>query len=494
MLRTALFLFVVKTLISALSFARNLVVAWLIPIEDYGIAATFGILVAVVEMASALGLHQQIIQARDGDDPRFQAGLQGFQVLRGVFSGAVLLLLAQPFALFMGVPEVTWAYRLMALVPVLNAFVHFDIHRRTRAMVFWPSLVTPGLSIFLAVATIWPLSLWFGDWRVMLYSLIAQSFLSATISHLVAARPYRLVLDRAIMARGLRFGWPLLINAGLLFMSFNGDRLIVGRELGMAELAIFSMGITLTLTPTLVVTGTVQSFFLPQLAATQENKRLFTGFSMVAMQSILVMSMSFVLFVTLFGKSLVDLLLGEKYALLVPYLAWFSIMQAIRMLKDGPSLISLAVEKTRNAMIANFSRALFIPLCWYVAAVSGDLLLIIWIATLGEAAGYGVALLQLRLQKIVTLKPAILPHVAMACFLLLACGITLFLPPITLVSSHELMAGSLLVVSFALTLWAMRDLRDYVIHRKRATLSGWELSGSQTQICESNDDRARRES
>ena len=67
--------------------ARNLVVARLTTIEDYGIAATFAISMAVVEMMTTLGLHQMIIQDSKGDDPDLQAGLQGFHLLRALFPG-----------------------------------------------------------------------------------------------------------------------------------------------------------------------------------------------------------------------------------------------------------------------------------------------------------------------------------------------------------------------------------------------------------------------
>jgi len=51
---------------------RNLAVAALIPVADYGVAATFAIVMAVVEMATDLGLHQQIVQSDKGEAPRFQ--------------------------------------------------------------------------------------------------------------------------------------------------------------------------------------------------------------------------------------------------------------------------------------------------------------------------------------------------------------------------------------------------------------------------------------
>ncbi|MBU0862361.1 MAG: oligosaccharide flippase family protein, partial [Alphaproteobacteria bacterium] len=127
MFRSALLILSGNAAAALLLLARNLIVARMIPVADYGVAATFAIAMAVVEMASALGLQQQIVQARNGDDPRFQAALQGFQVLRGVLSGAVLFVSAGLIADALNVPKAAWAYRVMALVPVLNALVHFDI-------------------------------------------------------------------------------------------------------------------------------------------------------------------------------------------------------------------------------------------------------------------------------------------------------------------------------------------------------------------------------
>jgi len=121
MVKPALLILSGNAAASGLLLIRNLLVAALIPVSDYGIAATFAIAMAVVEMASTFGLQQQIVQSAKGEDPCFQAALQGFQVMRGALAGVVLFILAGPIATFMGIAEVTWAYRVLAVVPVLNA-------------------------------------------------------------------------------------------------------------------------------------------------------------------------------------------------------------------------------------------------------------------------------------------------------------------------------------------------------------------------------------
>lgn len=467
MLRAALLILSGNAFASLLLLARNLIVARFIPVADYGIAATFAVIMAVVEMMSALGLQQQIVQAKEGDEPYFQAALQGFQLLRGVISGIALFAIAGPVAHFMGIPQVIWAYQLLAVVPVLNALIHFDIHRLSRGMVFGPMLLTGAIPALVSLLAVWPLAVWLGDYRVMLYSILIQTALGAVTSHLVARRPYRAVLDRKIMGRSLRFGWPILVNGLLMFLVFNGDKAIVGRELGMETLAIFAMGVTLTLTPTLVLAASAVNFFLPQLSvARHAADGEFDRHAVAMLQAILAMSLLFVCGTVLFGPLIVHLLAGEKFAALQPLMGWFAIMQALRVLKTGPSIVALAVGQTSNPMIANIPRVLVLPLCWYVAAHSGDIFTIIWIATLGEFAGYLLAMLLLRRWVALSQRGIVLPHLAAAILLLVTVAIGLWQPTAALSGQPDARVAVVLLVIYALNLASQRELFLYVRQRK----------------------------
>lgn len=464
MLRSALLILSGNAAASILTLARNLIVARLISVENYGIAATFAIAMAVVEMASNFGLQQQIIQARDGDNPRFQAALQGFQVLRGAISATVLFLLARPIANFLGIPEVAWAYQVMAAVPLLNALQHFDIHRLNRHMRFWPLILTGSLPALLSVVVLWPLAHYFGDYRVMLYAIVIQAAAMMLTSQLTAERPYRLVIDRAIMGESLRFGWPLLLNGILLFVVFQGDKLIVGRELGMAPLAIFAMGVTLTLTPTLVMAKSAQNFFLPQLSRAVETPQRFLHLSVITVQAVLLAGLMFCVAVELVGRPLVTLLLGDKYAPLLPLLIWLAIMQTMRVFKAGPAIVALALGRTGNALIANIPRVLLLPLAWWVATTSGDLIQILWIATAGETLGLIVSLFLLRDYLPLLSRDVALPHLA-AFGLLILAGI-LAMMPLTTPSWGNGWALSLALIGNLLT---MTTLLAYLQRRQSKT-------------------------
>lgn len=395
-----------------LTLLRNLLVARLVTVEDYGIAATFALVMTMVEVVSTFGLQQQIIQAKTVA-PDWQAALQGFQLLRAVISALVMFVFAGAIAQFLGVPEIAWAYQVLAIAPLMNGVVHLDVFRLNRELKYLPLILTQTVPALVSFLMVWPLWLWFGNWRVMLWAVVAQWVLMAGISIIVSERRYRLRLDRDAIFGVVRFGWPLLVNAVLLFAVMNGEKLIVARELGLEALAIFAMGFTLTLTPTLVMAKSIQSFFLPQLSAVQEEDTRFQPLAQATVEANFFNGALLILGIVLLGGPFVEIVLGEKYAPLIPLLSWLAILQALRVFKAGGAVVSLARAKTENAMIANMFRVVSLPASWWVAVNTGDLLMVIWIASAGEALGVITSLALARFRADLRLAPLVPLFIAM---------------------------------------------------------------------------------
>ena len=446
--------------------ARNLLVARLIAVEDYGIAATFAVAMAAVEMASQLGLQQMIVQAREGDDPKFQAALQGFQVLRGVIAGIALFVFADAVAIFLKIPDVAWAYQVMALVPVLNALQHFDIHRFNRDMRFLPLVLTSAVPALVSLLAIWPLAAWMNDYRVMLYALVLQAVMAFVTSHLVAERPYRMTLDRAIIGQALSFGWPLLVNGVLLFAVFQGDKIIVGRELGMAPLAFFGMGVTLTLTPTLVMAKSAQNLFLPNLShaaiVRDTAPAEFAQLSQAMIQAAILNGALVVVVILLFGPWLIATVLGAKYAPLLPILVLFGVQQGLRVLKTGPNVIALACGNTTNAMLSNLIRVLSLPVAWWaVAHQDGGLVTLLVIAICAEVLGFLVAVTQVKWRFALSVRRS-LPALGIGAAIMGAAATTTFSNAPMVVSAAYWASPVLLAVLCV----AVPDLRRFIFAKR----------------------------
>lgn len=402
---------------SALLLLRNLIIARIVSPHDYGIASTFAISMSIVEMLSYLGLNQLMVVDKDGDDDYFQRAMQGFQVIRGVFSSVVLFLIAQPYADFLGISEIAWAYQIIAVIPLVNGLQHYDTHRLKRHMNFRPSVVTQSVPPLISVLLLWPIAMIYDDYRIMLVSLLVQAASMVILTHVTAERPYRLAFDMGLMRKATIFGWPLLINGVMLFGVFNGERLIVGRELGMAQLAVFSMAITLTLTPTLVLAGAAQSLFLPKLSTARDDARSFNWLGVAAIEGGFAIGLLLLLGTVLIGGPVVHILLGAKYEAMLPILVPMAVMQAVRVAKSGASTVALAKGLSGNSAMANLFRILSLPISWYAVLHSGSVLTVLWIATAAEVLGFIVSLRLASKRTGLQVAPLLVPAVlfAMAC-------------------------------------------------------------------------------
>lgn len=443
---------------SLLSLMRNLLVAKLLSVEDYGIAATFALVMTLIEMATALGLQAQIVQSKDGDDPDFQASLQGLQVLRGVASALVLFLGASIVADFLKLPDLTWAYRAVALVPLVGGLVHFDMYRLSRQMRFGPLLMIGIVPMALTLALVWPLVQWLQDWRVMLTVILVQITTTTVMSHVFAERRYRILFQLNRMRDSWHFGWPLLVNNGFLFLAFQGDRALVARELGPEVLAIFSMGVTLTLTPTLVMTRSMQNLLLPPLSTAPDPVQ-FDRLAIVALQSAILSALILLLGVHFLGRPMVTLVLGEKYVSLIPILGALAAVQALRVLKTGANTLALAKGQTGNAMISNLFRVATLPFVWFALVQGAGLDEVIALAALGEAIGYGASLGLVRWRLGQRLMPLAAPFLCILALMVLVAGVGPVLPKAI---------ETVLVVSFAIsTIVATSEIRNWILRRLR---------------------------
>lgn len=443
---------------SLLSLIRNLMIARLLSVEDYGIAATFALVMTLIEMSTALGLQTQIVQSKDGDKPGFQAALQGFQALRGAVSAIILFLGAGAIADFLNLPNVAWAYQVVALVPLIGGFIHFDIYRLNRDMRFGPLLLTSTAPMALTLAMVWPLVQWLGDWRVMLGIILGQVTSMTLASHIVAERRYSLAFDIAQMRQSLAFGWPLLINNALLFLTFQGDRALVARELGPEILAIFSMGVTLTLTPTLVMTKSLQSLMLPRLS-TEHDPAQFARMALITQQGAILSALALVLGIFFLGAPMIALVLGEKYMPLVPILGALAGVQALRVLKTGGNTVALSRGQTGNAMISNVFRVATLPFVWMALVRGAGLETVIAIAAVGEAMGYAASLMLVRWRLRQRLLPLAIP---------LFCTVVVIALVANVGPGMSKTAETYIVLGFtAATLASISEFRIWLMRRMR---------------------------
>lgn len=385
MLKILLLLASSQGLISLMRFGRNILIARLIGVEDFGIASTFALLMSLVEMLSDIGMSRLVIQDRDGNDPDFVAAIHGLMLLRGAGLSLIVFLLADPIAALLGQPGLGAAYRVMAVIPVLRALNNLDTARQQRSMRFGLMIKTSLSGMVISLMAIGPLYLWLGDYRVMLGVIVIEALAWTGTSHLLAERRYRLGWSRAVTGRALSFGWPILLGGMAGFATLQGERLIVANQLTATDLGLFSAALTLAMAPTLVVQRIVSRMFLPVLARHQDDEDAFRQKAELSLESLLVTGLTLMLAYVLMGPFLLPLVYGAEFAAGAPLVAILGITYTLRMVRASPSSISIAKGHTINLLLANILRFASFPAAFLVAVQGGGLVAIAMTGIAGEA-------------------------------------------------------------------------------------------------------------
>lgn len=419
MIRSGLLVFGSGAAEAILLMLRNVILARLLSVADFGVAATFSLIVVLMDIAQSAGVNRMIVQARDGASEALQASLQSVQALIGLVTALVLLAISLPYSHFMKTEGITWAYMILALVPLLRGFGHLDTFRFQRENRFGPAAIRQLLPQALSVLAVWPAYLIFGDYRTALAAILVQQVGALAASHMGSKRPYRLAWDREIASRAWKFGLPLLLNGGLLYLVTNGDRMLVANLFGINALGWFSAALLITLNPLLLVARTLQTLFLPVMAKAQDNRARLERLYAFVNDVCGVCVFGFVVAVALLGREIIVLLYGQRYLQAVPLLLMLAIMQVIRLVRTVPALPAMAVAETTNPLYTNIVRAAFIPVSLLVGFHTRDLTLMIGVGIVGEAVATFAAMFLLRAKVGLDTRPVALRFTrdlaAMAC-------------------------------------------------------------------------------
>lgn len=385
-----------NALSSLSSLFRNILVARLISVEDFGLASLFALTMMIVEMVSNLSIDKIIVQASDGNEPIFQNTGQAFQVARGFFGGAIMYFAAEYVSKFFNVAHATWAFQVLALIPVIKGFSHLDLARFQREMKFSPLVWSELIPQLLTLVIAWPLAVWIGDYSVMLWIIIVQTVASTVLSHFLSERPYRWSWDYEIITRMIRFGWPLLFNGLLIFVILQGDKAIIGRAFSMDTLGWYSAAFTLTLAPAMFVGKISQSLLLPFLSKAKDDKELFGLRFAIAIQSYLIFGVVIGLIFTCAGTELLALLYGKQYVNGATVIIWLGLMQAVNVAKAGPMITAMAQADTKIPMFSNLVRGVVFLLVIAMVFFGWGIKAVAISGLVGEVLAYFVSMLLLR--------------------------------------------------------------------------------------------------
>ncbi len=353
-----------------LSFARNALIGHALSQTDFGIAATITLMLQLIETLSDLGSDRLIVQADDGTSDRFFATAHAILIARGFLIATTMLIAAPAIAAFFQVQHAIQAFQLAAFGPFLKGFMHLDYRAAQRRFDNRPYLWIEVVPQAAALAMTIPALAMTNDYSLVVGLTLGQAAIAVSMSHLLASRHYDVGLDFTLIKRHLAYGWPILLSAIPVIAVFQGDRIIVGRLLGMEALAVYSAAFMITMVPGLIAGKVGHSLLLPVFSDTLRNGRGIKVRYRSAVEATTVFAALYLAAFCIAGNWLLPVVFGDKYAGFGAITGWLAAMWTVRMIQSVPGMGLMAYGHTKPFLVAGILRAHALP-CVLLAALTG---------------------------------------------------------------------------------------------------------------------------
>ncbi len=364
--------------------------------KTFGLMALVNVFLTGLEVLSDLGIGLDIVQHPRGEDPLFLNTAFLMQVGRSLVLCLMAVGLAIPFAIFYHQPEVRWLATVGSLSIGIRGFVSMSIWLMTRRVqigkVTTVNLI--GDAVGLTTSVVWALispTAW-----ALVAGKVASSIAYVIASHLFSDWIPSFTWERRAARDILIFGSGVFLSSATYFFSTESERLIVGKFASVAELGCFSLALSMSYAPFVIVQRIISNVFFPMISNTargDEGKAAlhFKKFRLVFFLASVLMAVGFILL----SRSAVSLLLRPQYADTAWMLQLLGFRSALELFGSAASVMLLAVGVTRYAAIGNTVKLVFLSIGLFIAFGRFGLHGAVWVLAVSPFVHYCTMLIGL---------------------------------------------------------------------------------------------------
>jgi len=366
-----------------LRLVTNVVLARLLAPELFGIMLIVNSLRTGIELLSDVGIGQNIVYHKNGNDPEFYNTAWTMQAIRSVLLWLVALGIAAPVAQFYQSPILVYVVPLTAFNMVLAGFTSVTRElllkrlqiAKLNAFDTATSIISSAAFVLFAYLspTIWALV--FGGLFGSAVTLIGSYFLLPDVTQ-------RFQLSKRFSSEILHFGKWIFISSLLYFLSTNFDRLYLAKAVPLQLLGVYGIARALSELLGQVVLRLGNYVLFPLIASHSQTRRdeLRRQLGPLRVKFLLLTSIVFSLLVAI-ADIPIKLLYDERYQAanwMLPVLiigSWFSILAYL----NESTLLGLG--KPSYSAISNGFKFAFLaiglPLSFEIYGLIGCILIVV---------------------------------------------------------------------------------------------------------------------
>lgn len=327
-----------------LRFIGNLILTRLLFPEAFGLMAIVQTVLMGITMMSDVGIGASIIRHKRGEESVFLNTGWTIQVIRGFAIYLVVILITIPLAKFYDQPLLNQLLPVIGLTAILNGFISTHVQLAVRRMklsrVIYLEVGSYALGLSITIFLAWLE----GTVWALVWGSLASSTIKTALSHILF-REHRnsFSWDRESRKEMFSFGRWVMVSTFVTFLSGEGNKLIVGKLIGLEHLAFFTIASTLNqLFQQILWKISDKALFPAYSKLNRENpealyKALFKS-RLIQIAPSLIVSVSFVFL----GNLLIETLYDPRYA----QAGWM-----LQILAMGP-LVNVLTTSNRGILYA----------------------------------------------------------------------------------------------------------------------------------------------
>jgi O-antigen/teichoic acid export membrane protein len=357
----------------------NLIMTRLLVPEMFGVMAIANTVNVVLGMLSDLGLRQNIIQSKRGDDPAFLDTAWVVQIVRGVVLWALAALLGYAIHLARSAgaigpasayaaPELPLVIAVNSLSVVVSGFQSTKMSTAHRRLDQRRIMEIALLGQMAGLAVMVPI----GYASRSIWALVAGGLVSALVTTLLShawmqGHANRFRVERRSLRELLDFGKWVFVSSGLYVLATAGDRLLLGAFVDARALGLYAIAALLIAAAAGLLHRLYFNVTLPALSEVARNApgRLREVYAKLGLPGDVALGFSAGLLYAC-GPLVIDLLYDPRYAEAGPVLSILALsLVAVRY--EAARQLYLAVGRPQYGTVLSLVR--FVSLCVLVPSL-----------------------------------------------------------------------------------------------------------------------------
>ncbi len=292
--------------------------------ELFGTIALVTIFVNILQVFVDSGLGNALIQKKDADDVDFSTVFY-FNLAFCALLYSALFFTAPLIALFYKNEALTPIIRVLGLTLIVSGVRNVQQAYVSRNMLFrFFFFATLGGTIGSAVVGLTLAYLDFGVWTLVAQQLFSVIVGTIILWTMVKWRPLR-VFSLTRLKGLFSFGWKLLVSSLIDIVYQDLRQLIIGYKYTRSDLAFYNRASQLPQSFTSNINSSIDSVLFPAMSSVQDDKLRVKSMTRRAMKTSTYVMAPLLMGLAACGKSVVVILLTEKWLPCVPYLVIFCI-------------------------------------------------------------------------------------------------------------------------------------------------------------------------